>query len=394
MGRTRPMAGVGLGGICHVPGRPDHSLCLRSGRRAGSEAQHKGGRVTMSVTRTVIADATVTTPSAVSIDAAALQQLLDALSLARAEIAKAVVGHRDVIDQLLIALICEGHVLLEGAPGVGKTLLVRTLGIATGLSFTRIQFTPDLMPADITGGLALVPDEHGRTRAQYQAGPIFTQLLLADEINRATPKTQSALLEAMQERTVTAAGRSMNLPRPFFVLATQNPIEMEGTFQLPEAQIDRFLFNSVMAFPSEEELDNILDLTTGTAQVAPTQVLSAEDILRGQALVRMVPIAAHLRRAGARFARHTQIDGAEAPADVKRYVRFGISPRGAQAMLLAPKGHALLQHRYNVSFDDLRAILLPTLRHRFQLNYPGEADEIDAEALLCRVFEEAIREAQ
>jgi MoxR-like ATPase len=348
----------------------------------------------MSVTRTVIADTTVTTPSAVSMDVDALQQLLDALSLARAEIAKAVVGHRDVIDQLLIALICEGHVLLEGAPGVGKTLLVRTLGIATGLSFTRIQFTPDLMPADITGGLALVPDEQGRTRAQYQAGPIFTQLLLADEINRATPKTQSALLEAMQERTVTAAGRSMNLPRPFFVLATQNPIEMEGTFQLPEAQIDRFLFNSVMAFPSEEELDSILDLTTGTTQVAPTQVLSAEDILRGQALVRMVPIATHARRAVARFARHTQVDGAEAPADVKRYVRFGISPRGAQSLVLAAKGHALLQHRYNVSFDDLRAVLLPTLRHRFQLNYAGEADEIDAEAMLCRVFEDATREAR
>jgi MoxR-like ATPase len=347
----------------------------------------------MSVTRPVIADGAVKTPSAVSIDTTALQQLLDALSRARAEIAKAVVGHRDVIDQLLIALICEGHVLLEGAPGVGKTLLVRTLGTATGLSFARIQFTPDLMPADITGGLALVPDEQGRTRAQYQAGPIFTQLLLADEINRATPKTQSALLEAMQERTVTAAGRSMNLPRPFFVLATQNPIEMEGTYQLPEAQIDRFLFNSVMAFPSEDELDSILDLITGAPPIAPMQVLSADDILRGQALARSVPIAAHVRRAVARFVRRTQIESADVPADVKRYVRFGISPRGAQCLVLAAKGHALLQHRYNVSFDDLRAVLLPTLRHRFQLNYAGEADEIDAEALLCRVFEDAIREA-
>jgi MoxR-like ATPase len=346
----------------------------------------------MSVTRPVIADGAVKTPPAVSMEIAALEQLLDALSRARTEIAKAVVGHRDVIDQLLIALICEGHVLLEGAPGVGKTLLVRTLGTATGLSFARIQFTPDLMPADITGGLALVPDEQGRTRAQYQAGPIFTQLLLADEINRATPKTQSALLEAMQERTVTAAGRSMNLPRPFFVLATQNPIEMEGTYQLPEAQIDRFLFNSVMAFPSEDELDRILDLTTGTTPIAPTQVLSADDIMRGQALVRSVPIAAHVRRAVARFARRTQIESADVPVDVKQYVRFGISPRGAQCLVLAAKGHALLQHRYNVSFDDLRAVLLPTLRHRFQLNYAGEADEVDAEALLCRVFEDAIRE--
>ena len=348
----------------------------------------------MSVTGTVIADSHANPQSAMATDTVALEQLLDALSRARAEIAKSVVGHRDVIDQLLIALICEGHVLLEGAPGVGKTLLVRTLGAVTGLSFARIQFTPDLMPADITGGLALVPDEEGRTRAQYQAGPIFTQLLLADEINRATPKTQSALLEAMQERTVTAAGRSMNLPRPFFVLATQNPIEMEGTYQLPEAQIDRFLFNSTMAFPSEDELDRILDLTTGTTNIAPAQVLSPEDILRGQALVRSVPIAAHVRRAAARFVRRTQIDGADTAADVKRYIRFGVSPRGAQCLVLAAKGHALLQHRYNVSFDDLRAVLRPALRHRFQLNFAGQADEIDAEILLARIFEEAIREAK
>jgi MoxR-like ATPase len=359
------------------------------GRRA---ARLEKDRVMMSVIRTVTADATATT--AISADAAGLQNLLAALSRARAEIAKAVVGHRDVIDQLLIALICEGHVLLEGTPGIGKTLLVRTLGAVTGLNFARIQFTPDLMPADITGGLTLVPDEQGRTRAQYQAGPIFTQLLLADEINRATPKTQSALLEAMQERTVTAAGRSMDLPRPFFVLATQNPIEMEGTFQLPEAQIDRFLFNSVMTFPSEDELDGILDLTTGATPVVPAQVLSAEDILYGQVLARSVPIAGHVRRAVAHFVRRTQIDGAESPADVKRYIRFGISPRGAQCLVLAAKGHALLQHRYNVSLDDLRAVLLPTLRHRFQLNYAGEADEIDAEAMLCRVFDDAIRGAQ
>jgi MoxR-like ATPase len=285
-------------------------------------------------------------------------------------------------------------VLLEGLPGVGKTLLVRTLGAVTGLSFARIQFTPDLMPADITGGLALIPDEQGRTRAQYQAGPIFTQLLLADEINRATPKTQAALLEAMQERTVTAAGRSMAVPRPFFVLATQNPIEMEGTYQLPEAQIDRFLFNSVMAFPSEDELDGILDLTTGAARNAPAQVLTPDDILRGQALVRAVPMAAHVRRAVARFVRRTQIDGADTAADVRRYIRFGVSPRGGQCLVLAAKGHALLQHRYNVSFDDLRAVLRPSLRHRFQLNYAGAADEVDPDALLARVFEEAIREAK
>jgi MoxR-like ATPase len=345
----------------------------------------------MSLRTSIITDPTM--PAAAGIvDAAGLESLLDALSRARGEIAKAVVGHRQVIDQLLIALICEGHVLLQGAPGVGKTLLVRTLGIVTGLSFARIQFTPDLMPADITGGLALVPDEHGRTRAQYQAGPIFTQLLLADEINRATPKTQSALLEAMQERTVTAAGRSMNLPRPFFVLATQNPIEMEGTYQLPEAQIDRFLFNSVMTFPSEDELDDILDLTTGSTPIVPEQILSADDILRGQELVRSVPMADHVRRTVARFVKRTQTEAAEAPAEVKKYIRFGISPRGAQCLVLAAKGHALLARRYNVSFDDLRAVLLPALRHRFQLNYGGEADGIDAEALLARVFEDTVRE--
>src|SRR5262249_50671698 len=254
-------------------------------------------------------------------------------------------------------------------------------------------FTPDLMPADIGGGLALVPDERGQTKASYQAGPIFTQLLLADEINRATPKTQSALLEAMQERTVTAAGRSMALPRPFFVLATQNPIEMEGTYQLPEAQIDRFLFKSVLAFPSEHELDNILDLTTGATQAVPLQVLTVDDILAGQKLVRSVPIAAHVRRTVARFVRRTQLDDPEVSADVKRYIRSGISPRGAQSLVLAAKGHALLAHRYNVSFDDLRAVLRPTLRHRFQLNFEGEADEVDAEALLMRLFEETIREA-
>jgi MoxR-like ATPase len=338
-------------------------------------------------------DGAVATLSIVPPDAAALDRLLDALGRARDEIAKAVVGHRTVIDELLIALICEGHVLLQGAPGVGKTLLVRTLGAATGLSFARIQFTPDLMPADITGGLALVPDDQGRTQAQYQAGPIFTQLVLADEINRATPKTQSALLEAMQERTVTSAGRSMALPRPFFVLATQNPIEMEGTYQLPEAQIDRFLFKSVMAFPSEDELDSILDLTTGATQATPAQVLTADDILTGQRLVRLVPIAAHVRRAVARFVRRTQLDGADVPLDVKRYIRFGISPRGAQCLVLAAKGHALLQHRYNVSFDDLRAVLRPTLRHRFQLNFEGEADQVDAEAMLGKIFEAAIRDA-
>src|SRR5437868_11178593 len=311
----------------------------------------------------------------------------------QSEIGKVIVGHSDIVHGILTCLFVGGHALLEGVPGLGKTLLVRTLAQVLDLKFNRIQFTPDLMPSDIIGTNIISEAPDGKRVFSFQAGPIFTQLVLADEINRATPKTQSALLEAMQERTVTAAGCSMALPRPFFVLATQNPIEMEGTYQLPEAQIDRFLFKSVMAFPSEDELDSILDLTTGATQAVPLQVLSADDILSGQRLVRSVPIAAHVRRAVARFVRRTQHDAADVPADVKRYIRFGISPRGAQCLVLAAKGHALLQHRYNVSFDDLRAVLRPTLRHRFQLNYEGEGDGVDSEALLARVFEDAIRDS-
>lgn len=323
-----------------------------------------------------------------------LDRLLGSLAKLRTEIAKAVVGQHEVVDQLLIGLITGGHVLVEGAPGVGKTLLVKTLGVAAGLSFARIQFTPDLMPADVTGSLALVPDEHGHTRLQFQPGPIFTQLLLADEINRATPKTQSALLEAMQERTVSAAGKSMTLPRPFFVMATQNPIEMEGTYQLPEAQIDRFLLKSAVPFPTVETLDSILDLTTGAAQVAPGQVMSPADIIALQELVRSVPIASHVRRAVAEFATRTQPDGAHTPDDVKRYLRFGVSPRGAQALVLAAKGQALLSGRYNVAFSDLEAMLLPTLRHRFQLNFEGVAEGINSEAMLTRLFADVVRRAQ
>jgi MoxR-like ATPase len=327
------------------------------------------------------------------IDTVALERLLEQLRKARDEMARSVVGQKEVVEQLLIALICGGHTLLEGSPGVGKTLLVRTLGAVAGLSFARVQFTPDLMPADITGSLALIPDESGRTKLQFQAGPIFTQVLLTDEINRATPKTQSALLEAMQERTVTAAGRSMELPKPFFVLATQNPIELEGTYRLPEAQIDRFLFKSLVNYPSENDLVGILDLTTGADLPAPKQVLSAAEIIALQRLVRQVPVAAHVTRAIARFAIVTQPDRKDGPAEVVKYLRFGISPRGAQSLILAAKGHALLAGRYNVSFEDLRAILAPTLRHRCQLNYEGEAEGINADALLNRLLDAESKKA-
>ena len=313
----------------------------------------------------------------------ALRTLLAQLATARTEIGKAVVGQEEVIEQLLVAIIAGGHVLLEGAPGVGKTLLVRTLGTVTGLDFARIQFTPDLMPADVTGGLALTPNpETGRTEVEFKPGPIFTQILLADEINRATPKTQSSLLEAMQEHTVTVSGRTMALPEPLFVLATQNPIEMEGTYQLPEAQVDRFLMKTVVAFPTEDDLDAILDQTTGSSSAAPRQVLSAEEIIHLQELTRAVPIASHLRRLVARFVIATQPDGAGVSHEIADYVRFGVSPRGAQSLVLAAKGRSLLEGRYNVALEDLEAVLLPTLRHRFQLNYEGIAAGISAERLL------------
>ena len=226
----------------------------------------------------------------------------------------------------------------------------------------------------------------GRTEVEFRPGPIFTQILLADEINRATPKTQSALLEAMQERTVTVSGRTMALPEPLFVLATQNPIEMEGTYQLPEAQVDRFLMKTVVAFPSEDELDAILDQTTGTHVAAPNQVLSATEILELQRLTRAVPITSHLRRMVARFVIATQPDGKGAAKRIADYVRFGVSPRGAQSLVLAAKGRALIEGRYNVSLDDLDAVLLPTLRHRFQLNYEGIAEGVDAEDMLLQTW--------
>jgi MoxR-like ATPase len=322
-----------------------------------------------------------------------LEALLDDLQRCREEIGKAVVGQDAVIDQLLIGLICGGHVLLEGTPGVGKTLIVQSLGKAAGLSFARIQFTPDLMPADVTGGIVLSPDDDGRMRARFEKGPVFTQILLADEINRATPRTQSSLLEAMQEGTVTAAGETMALPRPFFVLATQNPIEMEGTYQLPEAQIDRFLFRSTVPYPDENALDAILDLTTGTGVADPRTVLSAERILALQRLVREVPIAAHVRRAVARLAGLTQPDRDDVPDQVRAGFRYGLSPRGAQALVLAAKGHALLRGRFAVAFDDVAAMLPPVTGHRIQLTYRGEVDGVDAGALLGRLFARARTEA-
>lgn len=305
----------------------------------------------------------------------------------RAEIGKAIVGHADLIDDVVVALACGGHVLLEGVPGLGKTLLVRTLGRVLDLSFSRIQFTPDLMPADILGTHVLVHDAAGGRSFQFQKGPLFANIVLADEINRATPKTQSALLEAMQEQRVTVAGAEHRLDQPFFVLATQNPIEMEGTYPLPEAQLDRFLFKLQVETPSLEDLRRIVDLTTGVPQAEPQTVLSAERIQALQRMVREVPASSQVRDYALLLTLATQPtkDGLE---QIQRYVRHGAGPRGAQALLLAGKAQALLAGRFNVSFDDIRRVLFPALRHRLILNYEADADDVGADQLLAAILKE------
>ena len=319
---------------------------------------------------------------------------LAGLHRARAAVNAIVIGQHAVVDEVFIALLCGGHVLLESAPGLGKTLLVRTMGSVCGMRFTRIQFTPDLMPADITGTYTLVTGAGGETTTSFQQGPIFAQMVLADEINRATPKTQSALLEAMQEGTVTVSGTEYRLPVPFFVLATQNPIEMEGTYVLPEAQVDRFFFKITLPFPGVDVLESILDATTGGHSADPARALEPDAIVRLQALVRDVPIASALRRAVAHFVRATQPDLPEAHPDVRRYVRFGVSPRGAQTLVLAAKAHALLAGRFNVAPDDVRAVALPTLRHRLQLNFEGASANVDLEKLTLSLLDTSLRSAR
>ncbi|MGE5560158.1 MAG: AAA family ATPase [Chloroflexota bacterium] len=297
------------------------------------------------------------------------------------EVGRVIVGQSEVVREVLTALLAGGHVLLEGVPGLGKTVLVRTLGQALALDFARIQFTPDLMPADIVG-TNIVVEEDGRREFRFQPGPIFANLLLADEINRATPKTQSALLEAMQERTATTAGVTRPLPAPFFVLATQNPIEMEGTYPLPEAQLDRFLFKTLVRFPSADELQRIAMRTTGDSRSEVRQVAGAANVLALNALVRQVPAAEAVVQYAVRLLLATHPDQPSAPADVKRYVRYGASPRGLQSLLLAGKVRALLEGRFNVAFDDIRGVAKPALRHRLFLNFEGEAAGLTTDAII------------
>jgi MoxR-like ATPase len=303
------------------------------------------------------------------------------------QIGRVIVGQQDLVRAVLVCLLCEGHALLEGVPGLGKTILLKTLSDVVDLEFSRIQFTPDLMPADIVGTQVLEEGDDGHRRFRFRAGPVFASLVLADEINRATPKTQSALLEAMQERRVTVAGETRSLPRPFLVMATQNPLEMEGTYPLPEAQLDRFLLKALVPFPSADELVTVLDRTTGQETPEVERVADAERLAAMIELTRQVPIAEHLTRHAVDLVMATHPDHESAPELVRNYVRFGASPRGAQSTVLAAKAAALLDGRPNVAADDLRAMAPAALRHRLVLGYEATADGVAPDALVDAVLE-------
>ena len=306
------------------------------------------------------------------------------------QVGRVIVGQRALVRHALITLLAGGNALLEGVPGLGKTMLVRTLADAVDCAFSRIQFTPDLMPSDIVGTNLIVEDETGQRQFQFEAGPIFANLVLADEINRATPKTQSAMLEAMQERSVTVAKVTRRLPEPFFVLATQNPLEMEGTYPLPEAQLDRFFFKIDVPFPKVDELVEIANRTTGAFIPQAEPAADGVTILTMQALARGVPIAGHVTAYVARLLKATHPDDTGAPEAVRRYVRYGASPRGVQAMILTGKIVALLEGRYNVAFDDIRQAALPALRHRLILNFEAQAEGVTTDAVIEATLEEVV----
>ena len=298
-----------------------------------------------------------------------------------------ITGQNDLIRQTLVGLLSEGHVLLEGVPGLGKTELVKAYAAALGISFGRVQFTPDLMPADIVGTQILSEDEEGHRRFEYRPGPVFTNLLLADEINRATPKTQAALLEAMQERSVTVAGETRPLPRPFLVLATQNPIELEGTYPLPEAQLDRFMFKARVTSPTADTLEEILRRTTTGQYIDVPQVADSETLSNMLAMTPTVPIASHLLRYVSLIIEATHPDGATASPPVKRYVRWGASPRGGQAIVLGAKASALLDGRPNVTAEDIRWAAPAALRHRLVLGYEATAEGVDPDSIINELIQ-------
>ena len=306
----------------------------------------------------------------------------------REEIGKAIVGHDDIVEGVLTALLVGGHVLIEGVPGLGKTYLVRTLAEAVELKFSRIQFTPDLMPADIIGTNIINEDPAtGRREFQFQKGPLFAQIVLADEINRATPKTQSALLEAMQEHSITVGGTRYQLDEPFFVMATQNPIEQEGTYPLPEAQLDRFMFKLVVDYSSRDELKTIMDRTTTGYKPTITRVMTGNEILGTQHLVRRVVMAPHVQDYAIRVAMASHPGGQFAIDATNKFVRWGVSPRAVQTLTLGAKLHALLDGRFNTSFSDVRKIFLPAMRHRVLLNFEGEAEGVSVDDVLKEILD-------
>ncbi|MBX3414262.1 MAG: MoxR family ATPase [Pirellulales bacterium] len=312
----------------------------------------------------------------------------------REQIGRVIVGHDDIVHGILTCLFVGGHCLLEGVPGLGKTLLVRTLAKTLDLQFSRIQFTPDLMPADILGTNMVMETPEGKRFFEFQPGPIFTQICLADEINRATPKTQSAMLETMQEGSITVAGKRYELEQPFFVMATQNPIEQEGTYPLPEAQLDRFFFKLVVGYSGRQELATIIDRTTRGEVIEPLKVMDGAEIRRWQSVVREVILAPHVQDYVVRLTLATHPGGPFAPAMANQYIRWGSSPRGAQSMALAAKVRALLEGRFNVSFEDVRRVYLPAMRHRVLLNFEAQAEGIEADRVLLDLLEQVPEKAE
>ncbi len=310
------------------------------------------------------------------------------------EISRVIVGNERIIEEVLISLFAGGHCLLEGVPGLGKTLLISTLAQALDLNFSRIQFTPDLMPSDITGTHIINEDAQGRRAFQFERGPVFANVVLADEINRATPKTQSALLEAMQEKMVTVGNTHLRLEPPFYVMATQNPLEQEGTYPLPEAQLDRFFFKILVGPPGRAELAEILDRTTGSQAQAVEKVMTRERVLDWMALAREVVMAPHVQDYAVRIVMATQPSSEFATEQVRKYVRYGSSPRGAQALTLAGKIRALLDGRFNVAFSDIEKSLAPALRHRMILNFEAEADGVTSDQILAAFAREVPRQAE
>jgi MoxR-like ATPase len=326
-------------------------------------------------------------------DEQAVARLREARGRLKAEIAKTIVGQDEVIEQLLVALLCRGHALMIGVPGLGKTLMARTLARALNMEYRRIQFTPDLMPADITGTDIIMEDpDSGRRRLEFLRGPLFANFVLADEINRAPPKTQAALLQAMQELEITVGRHTYSLAPPFFVVATQNPVEQEGTYPLPEAQLDRFMFNIPVNYPSPTEEAEIVKTTTSNAEVTLQPILSADEVLRLQKLVRGVPIAndaVDFAVAISGMSRPWTVSDPRAkvkPDDIHRFIRYGASPRASQYLVLGAKARALLQGRFHVDFDDIRAMAIPVLRHRLVLNFHARAEGVDADEIIRRIL--------